>query len=59
MEKLKSKFTCDLEFYYFYSDFCPRVEKTKKMAAGFFIFTRHSEWHFELKTSEFRCEMKF
>ena len=29
------------------------------MAAGFFISTRHSERHFELKTSEFRCEMKF
>ena len=29
------------------------------MAAGFFIFPRHSEAHFELKTSEFCCEMKF
>ena len=46
----------------------PREEKTygdlrhffaKKMAAGFFISTRHSERHFELKTSEFRCEMNF
>ena len=35
MEKLKSKFTCDLEFYYFYSDFCPRVEKTKKWRLAF------------------------
>ena len=31
----------------------------KKMAAGFFIFPRHSERLFELKNSEFRCEMKF
>ena len=29
------------------------------MAAGFFISTRHSEQHFELKNSEFSCEMKF
>ena len=29
------------------------------MAARFFIATRHSETHFELKTSEFSCEMKF
>ena len=49
MEKLKSKFTCDLEFYYFYSDFCPRVEKTKKWRLEFFIATRHSETLFELK----------
>ena len=26
-EKLNSKFTCDLEFYYFYSDFCPPLVK--------------------------------
>ena len=31
----------------------------KKMAEKNFIFPRHSEMHFELKTSEFRCEMKF
>ena len=31
----------------------------KKMAARFFSLTRYSETHFELKTSEFRCEMKF
>ena len=31
----------------------------KKMAACFFIATHHSEQHFELKNSEFRCEMKF
>ena len=46
----------------------PREEKTygdlrhffaKKMAAGFFIFPRHSELHFELENSEFRCEIKF
>ena len=30
----------------------------KKMAAGFFIVPRHSERHFELKNSEFPCEMK-
>ena len=30
----------------------------KKMAAGFFNFTRHSERHFELKNSEFCCEIK-
>ena len=29
-----------------------------KMAARFFIATRHSETHFELKNSEFCCEMK-
>jgi hypothetical protein len=33
--------------------------RQKKMAAGFFISTRHSERLFELKTSEFRCEIKF
>jgi len=31
----------------------------KKMAAGIFIFPRHPERLFELKTSEFCCEMKF
>jgi hypothetical protein len=31
----------------------------KKMAAGIFFSTRHSEPLFEAKTSEFRCEMKF
>ena len=31
----------------------------KKMAAGIFIFPRHSEQRFEVKNSEFRCEMKF
>ena len=30
-----------------------------KMAACFFIATHHSEQRFELKNSEFRCEMKF
>jgi len=30
-----------------------------KMAAGFFISTRHSEQHFEAETSEFRGEIKF
>ena len=29
------------------------------MAACFFNATHHSERHFELKNSEFRCEMKF
>ena len=29
------------------------------MAAENFIFPRHSEPLFELKNSEFRCEMKF
>jgi hypothetical protein len=39
--------------------FCsPLGKKTKKMAAHFFITTRHSETHFELKNSEFRCEIK-
>ena len=33
--------------------------RQKKIAAGFFISTHHSEPHFELKTSEFRCEMNF
>jgi len=32
---------------------------TKKMAAGFFIVTSHSETHFEAETSEFCCEMNF
>ena len=31
----------------------------KKMAAGFFIASHHSETHFELKNSEFGCEIKF
>ena len=31
----------------------------KKMAEGIFIFPRHSERHFELKNSEFSCEIKF
>ena len=31
----------------------------KKMAAGFFISTRHSERLFEEETSEFRREMNF
>jgi len=31
----------------------------KKMAAGIFNATRHSEWYFEVKNSEFRCEMNF
>ena len=31
----------------------------KKTAAGNFIFPRHSEWRFDLKNSEFRCEIKF
>ena len=30
MKKLNSKFTCDLEFYYFYSDFCPPLGKEQK-----------------------------
>ena len=34
------------------------LNKAKKMAAGFFIFPRHSKAHFELKTLEFCCEMK-
>ena len=29
------------------------------MAAEIFIFPRHSKLRFELKTSEFRCEMEF
>ena len=29
------------------------------MAAGNFIFPRYSEQRFELKKSEFRCEIKF
>ena len=32
-EKLNSKFTCDLEFYYFYSDFCPPLGKEQKKMA--------------------------
>ena len=32
-EKLNSKFTCDLEFYYFYSDFCPTLGKEQKKMA--------------------------
>ena len=33
IKKLNSKFTCDLEFYYFYSDFLtPLGKKAKKMA---------------------------
>ena len=33
MKKLKSKFTCNLEFYYFYSDFLSTAwKKGKKMA---------------------------
>ena len=31
---------------------------TLQMAAGFFTATRHSKTLFELKNSEFRCEMK-
>jgi len=31
----------------------------KKMAAGIFNATRHSELHFEAKKSEFSCEIKF
>ena len=46
----------------------PHEEKTyvfvrhflgKKMAEGFFSLSRHSERHFELENSEFRCEIKF
>ena len=33
--------------------------KHKKMAAGIFIATSHSELLFEAKNSEFRCEIKF
>ena len=41
-------------------DFFSKIKRgIKKMAAGFFISTRHSEPHFELETSEFRCEMNF
>ena len=32
---------------------------TLQMAACFFIASRHSETHFELKNSEFRSEIKF
>ena len=35
------------------------VEGAKKIAAEIFIFPRHSETHFELKNSEFCCEIKF
>jgi hypothetical protein len=31
----------------------------KKMAAGIFFSTRHSDWLFEAKNSEFYCEMNF
>jgi hypothetical protein len=31
----------------------------KKWRREIFIFPRHSEQRFELKNSEFRCEMKF
>ena len=31
----------------------------KKNGGSLFFATHHSETHFELKTSEFRCEMKF
>ena len=34
-------------------------KKDKKMAAHFFIFSSHSETLFEVKNSEFRCEIKF
>ena len=37
----------------------PLGKKTKKMAAGIFIFPRHSEMLFESETSEFCCEMNF
>ena len=33
--------------------------KAKKMAEGIFNATCHSELHFELKNSEFRCEINF
>ena len=33
--------------------------ETWKNGQRFFIFPRHSERHFELKNSEFRCEIKF
>ena len=39
--------------------FIPPFFLQKKMAAGFFIFPRHSERLFEEETSEFGCEMKF
>ena len=39
--------------------FSARLKGGQKMAAGFFNFTRHSETRFELKNSEFLCEMKF
>ena len=43
-----------------YSDFSkPTRNGAKKMAAGKFYLPRHSERLFELKTSEFRCEIKF
>ncbi len=35
-----------------------RLEKGKKMAAGFFSLPHLSETRFELKNSEFCCEMK-
>ena len=39
--------------------FIPPFFWGKKMAADFFISTRHSELHFELENSEFGCEMNF
>ena len=35
------------------------VSRQKKWRLEIFIFPRHSELHFEAKTSEFCCEMKF
>ena len=39
--------------------FVPPFFMAKKMAAGIFNATRHSERLFELKNSEFCCEIKF
>ncbi|MBR2106684.1 MAG: hypothetical protein IJ937_05425, partial [Treponema sp.] len=51
MKNLKGKFTCNLEIGYFYSDFLSAAcKKAKKWRLENFIFPRHSERHFELKT---------
>ena len=39
-----------------FTEFLARLEK---MVSVFLSSPRHSEWHFKLKTSEFRCEMNF
>ncbi len=42
MKKLNSKFTCDLEFYYFYSDFCPPLGKEQKNGGSVFAHSGYA-----------------